>query len=255
MVRPGRRLPTSTLLYEEGGSDPVVEIGAGRSDGVRLVHLLDPSVVERIGRVPLPPYFHGHLDDPARYQTVFSVARSRGERSSAAPTAGLHFTPELLEACRGAGAEVARLNLSIGLATFRPISTGTVEAHRIHSERYEVPPETMEACRSADRVVAVGTTAVRALESAASSRALSGRTDLYIHGEYPFRVVDVLITNFHQPRSSLLVLVEAFAGPLWRELYASALADGYRFLSFGDAMILERRGRDDPAGRPAVASG
>jgi S-adenosylmethionine:tRNA ribosyltransferase-isomerase len=117
----------------------------------------------------------------------------------------------------------------------------------IHSERYAVPAETMAACAEADRVIAVGTTAVRALESAAGTGRLSGRTNLYIHGDHRFRVVDVLITNFHLPRSSLLLLVEAFCGPVWRELYATALAEGYRFLSFGDAMVVGRRG---PKGQP-----
>jgi S-adenosylmethionine:tRNA ribosyltransferase-isomerase len=164
-----------------------------------------------------------------------------GERSSAAPTAGLHFTAELLEACGRAGATVARLDLAIGLDTFRPITAASPEGHLMHSERYRVPPETMAACREGGRVVAVGTTVVRALESAAATGRLSGRTSLYIHGDYPFAVVDVLVTNFHLPRSSLLLLVEAFCGPVWRDLYARALAAGYRFLSFGDAMVVGRR--------------
>jgi S-adenosylmethionine:tRNA ribosyltransferase-isomerase len=171
---------------------------------------------------------------------VFSVPREVGERSSAAPTAGLHFTPELLDACREAGATVATVDLVIGLDTFRPITAATPEEHVIHSERYSVPPATMAACLDATRVVAVGTTVVRALESAASTGELSGRTDLYIHGRYPFEMVDVLVTNFHLPRSSLLLLVEAFCGPLWRQLYATAIEERYRFLSFGDAMVVER---------------
>jgi S-adenosylmethionine:tRNA ribosyltransferase-isomerase len=153
----------------------------------------------------------------------------------------------VLEACRQAGATLARLDLAIGLDTFRPITTDTPEEHVIHTERYSVPEVTMAACAEARRVIAVGTTAVRALESAAATGALSGRTDLYIHGEYPFCVVDLLVTNFHLPRSSLLLLVEAFCGPVWRELYATALADGYRFLSFGDAMMVAR---STPGHRP-----
>jgi S-adenosylmethionine:tRNA ribosyltransferase-isomerase len=171
-----------------------------------------------------------------------------GERSAAAPTAGLHFTPDLLESCRKAGATIARLDLAIGLDTFRPITAPTAGQHVIHTERYSVPAETMAACMTADRVVAVGTTVVRALESAAATGELSGRTSLYIHGEFRFEVVDVLVTNFHLPRSSLLLLVEAFCGPLWRELYATALAEGYRFLSFGDAMVVGRARRSGQPG-------
>jgi S-adenosylmethionine:tRNA ribosyltransferase-isomerase len=171
---------------------------------------------------------------------VYSAPAAMADRSAAAPTAGLHFTPDLLAACQRAGATLARVDLTIGLDTFRPITTPTAEEHVIHTERYSVPPETMAACASADRVVAIGTTAVRALESAAATGVLTGRTDLYIHGDYSFRVVDVLVTNFHLPRSSLLLLVESFCGPVWRTLYATALGSGYRFLSFGDALVVAR---------------
>jgi S-adenosylmethionine:tRNA ribosyltransferase-isomerase len=250
LVRPSRRLADGTLLFETDPNDPngtadrgpVVEIGARLGDGRRRVRLLDDTVIERAGMVPLPPYFHGNLDDPDRYQTVYARARSAGERSSAAPTAGLHFTRELLDACQSAGARFERVDLSIGTDTFRPITASTIDAHVMHSERYTVPESTLTACETAERVVAVGTTTVRALESAAATGNLSGRTELYIRGDFPFRVVDVLMTNFHQPRSSLLVLVDAFAGPVWRDLYANALAERYRFLSFGDAMIVGRRG-------------
>ena len=248
LVRPGRRLPCPTPLYEPAappGAPPVLEVGEALGDGDdgrRSVRVLDPSVVERSGAMPLPPYIHRHLDDPERYQTVYSGSRSLGDRSSAAPTAGLHFTPELLAACVDAGAVLARVDLAIGLDTFRPVTAATAEEHVIHTERYTVPAETMEACAGARRVVAVGTTVVRALESAAATGRLSGRTDLYIHGGFPFRMVDVLVTNFHLPRSSLLLLVEAFCGPGWRQLYATALDQGYRFLSFGDAMVVGRAG-------------
>lgn len=248
LVRPGRRLRPSTLLFEPGtdrgvAGRPVAEVGPpvnGTEDGRRIVRLLDPSVVERAGVMPLPPYIHDPLVEPNRYQTVYSTARGVADRSAAAPTAGLHFTPELLAACTDAGALLARVDLAIGLDTFRPITSPTAEGHVIHSERYSVPTETMRACAKADRVVAIGTTAVRALETAAASGVLSGRTSLYIHGDYPFRVVDVLVTNFHLPRSSLLLLVEAFGGPVWRWMYATALEEGYRFLSFGDAMVVGR---------------
>jgi S-adenosylmethionine:tRNA ribosyltransferase-isomerase len=247
LVRPGRRLPAGTLLHEYPGGAPVVEVGAvvgGPDDGRRSVRLLDPGVVERAGVMPLPPYIHEILERPDRYQTVYAGDRALGDRSAAAPTAGLHFTSGLLDACERSGATVARLDLTIGLDTFRPITAPTPEEHVIHTERYSVPEETMAACAAAERVIAVGTTAVRALESAAATGELSGRTDLYIHGAYRFAVVDVLLTNFHLPRSSLLLLVEAFAGPVWRRLYATALAEGYRFLSFGDAMIVARRPAD-----------
>ncbi len=246
LVRPGRRLPEGTQLHEESGGPAVAELGpaapsaGGPADGRRLVRLFDCSVVERSGRAPLPPYIHHGLDDPDRYQTVYARPSELGERSAAAPTAGLHFTDQLLEACRRAGATLARVDLAIGIDTFRPITAATAEEHVIHSERYDVPAETMAACQRADRVVAVGTTVVRALETAAATGALAGRTRLYIHGRFPFRMVDVLVTNFHLPRSSLLLLVEAFYGPGWRELYHQASVRGYRFLSFGDAMVVGR---------------
>jgi S-adenosylmethionine:tRNA ribosyltransferase-isomerase len=190
--------------------------------------------------MPRPPYIRRPLAEPGRYQTVYSAARPLEHRSAAAATAGLHFTPALLDECRAAGATVARLDLAIGLDTFRPITAPTPDQHVIHTERYDVPAETMVACARAERVVAVGTTVVRALEAAAATGRRSGRTDLFIRGPFPFRVVDVLVTNFHLPRSSLLLLVEAFCGPQWRGLYATALAEGYRFLSFGDAMVVAR---------------
>jgi S-adenosylmethionine:tRNA ribosyltransferase-isomerase len=144
---------------------------------------------------------------------------------------------------------VAALELVVGLDTFRPVTAERPEDHVIHTEAYRVPPETLAACRSARRVVAVGTTTVRALETVAATGELSGRTSLYIHGDYPFALVDVLLTNFHLPRSSLLLLVEAFCGPRWRALYREALAAGYRFLSFGDAMLVTRAGAR-PSGAP-----
>jgi S-adenosylmethionine:tRNA ribosyltransferase-isomerase len=257
LVRPGRRLPAGTPLFEPGGSDPVVVVGEmvdpdPDGAGTRRIRLVDPGVVSRSGTMPLPPYIHHDLADPERYQTVYSTDRGVRDRSVAAPTAGLHFTPDLLAACVARGAQVARVDLVIGLDTFRPVTAATAEEHRMHTERYSVPEATVEACRDADRVIAIGTTAVRALESAAATGDLSGRTDLYIHGDYRFRVVDALVTNFHLPRSSLLLLVEAFCGPGWRDLYATALAARYRFLSFGDAMVVARAG---PKAAPAWDAG
>jgi S-adenosylmethionine:tRNA ribosyltransferase-isomerase len=253
LVRPGKRLAPGTVLLERAGGKPVVEIGERITDGDRSrrsVRLLDPAVIVRSGSIPLPPYIHRHLDDPERYQTVYSADLAPGDRSVAAPTAGLHFTPELLQACRDAGAIVVAIDLAIGLDTFRPVTADRPQDHIIHSERYSVPASTMEACAGASRVIAIGTTVVRALEAAASTGTLAGRTDLYIHGSYPFRMVDLLVTNFHLPRSSLLLMVEAFCGPEWRTLYALALAGGYRFLSFGDAMVVQRAGpKATPVGR------
>lgn len=247
LVRPGRRLPPGTFLYDDEASSPVALVGewlAGVEDGRRSVRLLDQRVIDRSGTMPLPPYIRQRLADEERYQTVYStqLLSSPEDQSTAAPTAGLHFTPELLDACSQAGATVVRVDLAIGLDTFRPITARTPEQHVIHTERYSVPLATWEACRQADRVIAVGTTSVRALESVAATGRLRGRTDLYIHGQHTFRMVDVLITNFHLPRSSLLLLVEAFCGPEWREHYQVALTQGYRFLSFGDAMVLARAG-------------
>ena len=182
------------------------------------------------GEMPLPPYITEPLADPERYQTVYS----REEGSAAAPTAGLHFTPELLE-----GLDVERVTLHVGLDTFRPISTAELAEHGLHSERYEVRPEAWQRIGAAERVLAVGTTTVRVLETVASNTVLQGRTNLFIVPGYEFRRVDALLTNFHLPRSTLLALVMAFVGvEQTRELYRLAIAERYRFYSFGDAMLI-----------------
>lgn len=240
LVRPGARLRPGERLV--AGPGLTVVIGERLEGGRRLVRLEaddgdEEGALRRCGEVPLPPYIREPLDEPERYQTVY--ARRPG--SVAAPTAGLHLTPEVLDACRARGVQVAAVELAIGLDTFKPVTAERPEEHPIHTERYSVPAETMAACESARRVVAVGTTTVRALETAAATGELAGRTGLFIHGEFPFRVVDVLLTNFHQPRSTLLMLLDAFIGERWRALYDLALARGYRFLSFGDAMLVERR--------------
>jgi S-adenosylmethionine:tRNA ribosyltransferase-isomerase len=203
------------------------------SDAVRTVRLLaDPWAY---GRIALPPYIHRALDDPERYQTVY--ARQPG--SVAAPTAGLHLTAQLLDRCRQKGIQVATVDLAVGLDTFKPVAVEDPGEHRMHAESYRVPQATWDACHAGhNRTVAVGTTTVRALEAAARTGELEGSTDLYIREGFSFDVVDVLLTNFHLPRSTLLLLVEAFAGERWRGLYATALARGYRFLSFGDAMLV-----------------
>ena len=239
LVRPGGKLHVGELLY--AGETPVVRVGertpAGDTFWVELVGDDDPVLLlDRHGEMPLPPYIGKRLADPERYQTVF--AREPG--SAAAPTAGLHFTAELFDRLAVAGVRTATVELVVGLDTFQPISTQNPLDHPMHTERYRVPPETMEACHAAARVVAVGTTAVRALESAARSGELSGRTDLFIHRGFDWQLVDVMMTNFHLPKTTLLMMIDAFVGARWRTLYETALADDYRFLSFGDAMLLDR---------------
>jgi S-adenosylmethionine:tRNA ribosyltransferase-isomerase len=234
LVRPGRRVPPGTVLLSEAGR-PVAEVEDRLVEGRRLVRLLAEGVPEELGTVALPPYIHEPLGDPERYQTVYAARPG----SVAAPTAGLHLTDELLTSCRERGADVATVDLAVGLGTFRPITAERIEDHRMHAERYDVSAETMAACRAAERVIAIGTTTLRALESAARG-SLAGRTELFITPGFEFQVVDVLLTNFHLPHSSLLVLLAAFCGERWRDLYDVALAEGYRFLSFGDAMLVER---------------
>ena len=259
LCRPSRKLREGSVVHAVAG-DLAFELGATLDDGRRLVRpvhrgeLLDALAVS--GIVPLPPYVHERLDDPERYQTVF--ARSPG--SVAAPTAGLHLTDAVLDGLRDAGAELHRVELVVGLDTFRPISAARVEDHVIHSEQYSVPASTWAAVTAARDdgrpVLAVGTTTVRSLESMAATGESSGRTSLFITPGDRFAVVDRLLTNFHLPRSSLLALVEAFTGPAWRELYGEALAAGYRFLSFGDAMLLDRTPTAGPIdASPAHPSG
>ena len=182
------------------------------------------------GEAPLPPYITEPLADPARYQTVY--ASDAG--SAAAPTAGLHFTPELLDRL-----DVERVTLHVGLDTFRPLTTDTLEEHELHGERYSVRPEAWLRIERAERVLAVGTTSVRVLETVARTGELMGRTTLFVTPGFEFRRVDALLTNFHLPRSTLLALVMAFAGvEETRRLYRLAIDERYRFYSFGDAMLI-----------------
>ena len=231
LVRPSRKIRPGMRLT---GSGLAVEALDDLGDGQWLVAVVGD--VERAGEMPLPPYIRSPLHDAERYQTVYA----RRPVSAAAPTAGLHLTHDVLRRCRARGVEVATVELAIGLDTFRPVTTDKVEDHVIHSEAYDVPAETMAAIARAERVVAVGTTVVRALESVAATGELRGRTQLFIRPGYTFQVVDALLTNFHLPRTTLLAMIEAFVGPRWRDLYELALRDGYRFLSFGDAMFVER---------------
>jgi S-adenosylmethionine:tRNA ribosyltransferase-isomerase len=241
MIRPARKLRAGEQLVDSTG-DALIEIGgrtpAGDTWTVTIVAEGDPlTVLQRHGEMPLPPYIATELKDPDRYQTVYAAEPA----SSAAPTAGLHFTPELVTAVGERGVEVVKVELVVGLDTFKPVVVDDPAEHLMHSERYRVPAGVMEQCRRAKRVVAVGTTSVRALESAAALGQLEGRTRLFITRPYDWKVVDIMMTNFHLPRTTLLMMIDAFVGDRWRRLYDVALAERYRFLSFGDAMLLDRR--------------
>ncbi len=250
LVRPGRRLRPGTRVAFGDGELVGLIAGVIEESGGRLVQFAVSGgqrfmdVVHHIGEVPLPPYITRPLGDPEDYQTVFGT----GEHSAAAPTAGLHFTQALLDRVVEAGAHVARVELDVGLDTFRPVAEDDPAEHRIHTEHYRVPSWTADAvnaCRArGGRVFAIGTTTVRSLESAYEPEArlvaaAEGQTSLFILPGYRFGAVDALVTNFHVPRSTLLMLVSAFAGrDLVMRAYESALSEGYRFLSFGDAMLV-----------------
>jgi S-adenosylmethionine:tRNA ribosyltransferase-isomerase len=219
LARPTRRLKPG---HVSNGVELLEHLGEGRWR-VRLDG-------EPHGQTPLPPYITAPLADPARYQTVYADEAG----SAAAPTAGLHFTPELL-----AQLDVERVTLHVGLDTFRPVNEPTLEEHRIHGERYVLTPHAWGRIASADRVLAVGTTTTRTLETVAHGGPLAGRTELFIMPGFEFRRVDALLTNFHLPRSTLLALVMAFAGvEQTRRIYATAVDERYRFYSFGDAMLI-----------------
>jgi S-adenosylmethionine:tRNA ribosyltransferase-isomerase len=235
LVRPGRKMRTGERVVIS--DELTLEILERGEFGERIVRLHPQGdlfdVLERAGHVPLPPYIHrpDTQTDRERYQTVF--AKERG--SVAAPTAGLHFTPEILEACRAAGAAIAKVTLHVGLGTFQPLHTEVIEEVKLHSESFTVPQETVRAMDAASRVVAVGTTSVRAIESDLSR----SETSLFISPGFRFRRTGAMLTNFHLPKSSLLVLVCAFAG---RELalaaYRHAVGSKYRFFSYGDCMLI-----------------
>jgi S-adenosylmethionine:tRNA ribosyltransferase-isomerase len=245
MVRPGRRLPPGTEVEFDGGVRAVV--GTSLGEGLRILHFADAVDVldhcARRGHVPLPPYIRrvDEVSDRERYQTVFA----REEGSVAAPTAGLHFDRRLLEAIGERGIQTARVTLHVGPGTFRPVEETQLRGQRLHPEWREVPEDTIAAihsCRArSGRVVAIGTTVCRALESMPEDAVepVAGPTDLMIAPGHRFRFTDVLVTNFHLPRSSLLLLVSAFAGDQWRDAYSIALREGYRFYSYGDANWIE----------------
>ena len=238
LVKPASKLKPDEVLEYFGKR--VVRVGPRTEAGdTFVVEILDENPMEllqRIGTMPLPPYIRSSLTDLERYQTVYA----RRMASAAAPTAGLHFTPELMAKIVAKGVRVETVELVVGLDTFKPISTDDPLEHLIHSEFYSVDQRVMDACRDAKRVIAIGTTATRALESVAASGQLSGRTSLFITPGFEWKVVDMMLTNFHLPKTSLLLMIESFIGPRWRDIYAEAISEQYRFLSFGDAMLLAR---------------
>ena len=234
----------SKLRVEDGPEATILEFLDG---GDRLLFFAEPiePFLPKVGNVPLPPYIHEKLTDPERYQTVY--ARDSG--SAAAPTAGLHFTPRLLEELQGKGVKIAYVTLHVGLDTFAPVTEENPKQHKIHTEWCELPQETADAItqtkQSGGRVIAVGTTSVRTLETAANIVGrdgippFSGPTSIYILPGYKFKIVDAMITNFHLPKSTLIMLVSAFAGrEKILETYETAIREGYRFYSFGDAMLI-----------------
>ncbi|HIS94024.1 MAG TPA: tRNA preQ1(34) S-adenosylmethionine ribosyltransferase-isomerase QueA [Candidatus Alectryocaccomicrobium excrementavium] len=246
LVKPGKKLRVGAQI-SFGGGRMTATIVAPTDAGGRVVDFscegTFEAALDELGEMPLPPYIHEKLRDRDRYQTVYA----REDGSAAAPTAGLHFTPELLQKIRDKGVEIVPILLHVGLGTFRPVKVEDVSEHVMHSEYCEVTPQAVAALRKAraagGRIVAVGTTSVRTLESASLSGQLEpfrGWTDIFITPGYEFKSVDALITNFHLPGSTLIMLVSAFMG---REealqAYKVAVEEGYRFFSFGDAMLIE----------------
>lgn len=244
LVKPGRKLrPGAAVRFGDEMSGEILSVTDFGGRVVRFVFSgIFEEVLDRLGETPLPPYIHEKLSDAERYQTVFS--RVRG--SAAAPTAGLHFTENMLENLSEKSVNLAFLTLHVGLGTFRPVTAADIASHKMHREYYSIPPAAADLVNATrergGRVIAVGTTAVRTLETAAAGgrvKAGSGWTDIFIYPGYRFQMVDALITNFHLPKSTLLMLVSALAG---REnilaAYGEAVAERYRFFSFGDAMFI-----------------
>lgn len=240
LVRPGRAATPGREFRLEAHDGPLTATVRRREEDVATVTFDRPIDPASAGTVPLPPYIRDYDGDPGRYQTIYA----KEARSAAAPTAGLHFTPDLFDRLTAAGIERAFLTLEVGAGTFRPVRTEDPAEHVLPPERYRLPPATADAIGAARaesrRIVATGTTVVRTLEHALGGDGGSeGETGLFIRPGYTFRVVDALLTNFHLPRSTLLMLVAAFAGhDLIREAYAEAVRERYRFYSFGDAMLI-----------------
>lgn len=239
LVRPGRKVGVGEeLRFSENLRATILDRA---EHGERTIRFdTDGDVleeIERIGHVPLPPYIRREdtVDDRDRYQTIYAEPVG----SVAAPTAGLHFTPQILEECKRAGAEIAHVTLHVGLGTFAPIHAETIDEVQLHFERYEVSSDTLERIRRARRRVAVGTTSVRTTETVCGTGDLTGETNLFIRPGYVFRCVDAMLTNFHLPKSSLLMLVCAFAGcETTLAAYRYAVAQRYRFFSYGDCMLI-----------------
>ena len=248
LVKPGKKVRVGSIIrFSEELS---CEIIAHTDFGGRIVRFIYDGVFEeildRLGTMPLPPYIHGKLEDQERYQTIYS----RVKGSAAAPTAGLHFTENLMDQLRDKGVQFGFITLHVGLGTFRPVHVDVIEEHVMHREFYSVPPETAELIQTAKkegrRIIAVGTTSIRTLEASAvrtgNVEAGSGWTDIFIYPGYQFNVVDAIITNFHLPKSTLLMLISAFAGRAFTlEAYRVAVAERYRFFSFGDAMLIQSK--------------
>ena len=245
LVKPGRKAKEGTVL-DFGGLMKGTG-GGGAEEGNRLIRFeydgIFEEILDKLGQMPLPPYITHRLEDKNRYQTVYAVH----EGSAAAPTAGLHFTKELLQAIKDKGVEIANVTLHVGLGTFRPVKADDILDHHMHSEYYQIEQSEADkinrAKESGNRVIAVGTTSVRTLESVAENgrvKEKSGNTEIFIYPGYEFKIVDALITNFHLPESTLIMLVSAFAGKdKVMEAYKMAVEERYRFFSFGDAMFIE----------------
>jgi len=238
LVRPGRKMFVGEVIeFEHGLKAQILEHGERGERTVRFVEGVDiDQELERIGHMPLPPYIRrpDELSDKERYQTVY--AKEKG--SVAAPTAGLHFTPEILAQCRQSGADIAHVTLHVGLGTFQPIHAEDVATHRLHTERYEVTEDNETRIRAAERRIAVGTTSVRTLESLAIQGS-SGETGLFIYPGFHFQMTGAMLTNFHLPRTSLLLLVSAFGGKDFvLSAYRHAVEQRYRFYSYGDCMLI-----------------
>ncbi len=244
LVRPAKKVRIGTII--ECGHISI-ELLSDPVEGVATVSLTSMGDIEaaiaQVGEVPLPPYFHGSLDSTDRYQTLFATRVG----SAAAPTAALHFTDEVVETLHRKGVRIAEVELEVGLDTFRPMGDGRVEDHVIHSERVIVDEAAVDAVdrtrSNGGMVIAVGTTVVRTLETAATAEGRIGtcdaETELFITPGYDFCVVDAVLTNFHAPRTTLIVMIAAMLGDRWRDVYEHALDTGFRFLSFGDAMYIE----------------
>ncbi|WP_128895954.1 tRNA preQ1(34) S-adenosylmethionine ribosyltransferase-isomerase QueA [Longirhabdus pacifica] len=255
LIKPAKRFKVGTIIdfgIEESQSPLLTAVVTEEKEmGLRTLRFSYEgdfeAILNQLGEMPLPPYIKERLEDRERYQTVYAASDQAG--SAAAPTAGLHFTPALLEEIKNKGVHIAYVTLHVGLGTFRPVSANTVEEHEMHSEYYHVPAETAailnDAKSQSRRVIAVGTTSCRTLETVASKlqgepfKEMSGSTDIFMYPGYSFKLVDALLTNFHLPKSTLVMLVSAFAGrELVIDAYEEAIREQYRFFSFGDAMFI-----------------